>query len=165
MAKDYQIAESLNLELDYSDEKSDFRKTNFPARHIYERVLPSIVQQYSDVYYHRSSPYSGFGKDTRDQKYGDLHQCMLPWRSVPYFFNMLVRRERLARITRALAQLGHPCRSLRIRIWHVRFMWFDDWVGKIDLTFIITGKGTLTSVRLIIGLVVTNRNDIRNLGG
>ncbi|KAK0482107.1 glycoside hydrolase family 2 protein [Armillaria luteobubalina] len=84
---DYQIAESLNLELDYSDEKSDFRKTNFPARHLYERVLPSIVQQYSDIYYHRSSPYSGFGKDTRDQKYGDLHQCMLPWRSVPYFSN------------------------------------------------------------------------------
>lgn len=72
--EDYQIAESLKLELDYSDEKSDFRKTDFPARHIYERVLPSIVQQYSDVYYHRSSPYSGFGKDTGDQKYGDLHQ-------------------------------------------------------------------------------------------
>ncbi|KAH9849972.1 glycoside hydrolase family 2 protein [Lenzites betulinus] len=72
--EDYQIAESLKLELDYSDEKSDFRKTNFPARYIYERVLPSIVEQLSDIYYHRASPYSGFGKETTDKRYGDLHQ-------------------------------------------------------------------------------------------
>ena len=38
---DYQVAESLKLELDYSDEKSDFRKTNFPARYIYERLIPT----------------------------------------------------------------------------------------------------------------------------
>lgn len=37
----FQVAESLKLELDYSDETSDFRKTNFPARHIYERTLPA----------------------------------------------------------------------------------------------------------------------------
>lgn len=73
---DYQIAESLNLDLDYSDEKSDFRKTNFPARHIYERLLPQIVAEHSDIHYHRSSPYSGFGKPTTDRTNGDLHQCM-----------------------------------------------------------------------------------------
>ncbi|KAH9900032.1 glycoside hydrolase family 2 protein [Cubamyces lactineus] len=72
--EDYQIAESLKLELDYSDEKSDFRKTNFPARHIYERLLPSVVERLCDVHYHRSSPYSGFGKPTTDKNYGDLHQ-------------------------------------------------------------------------------------------
>ncbi|EIM88069.1 beta-mannosidase [Stereum hirsutum FP-91666 SS1] len=72
--EDYQLAESSHLELDYSDEKSDFRKTNFPARHIYERVLPSIVEKHSDIHYHRSSPYSGSGKPTTDQRYGDLHQ-------------------------------------------------------------------------------------------
>ncbi|KAI0650246.1 glycoside hydrolase family 2 protein [Trametes meyenii] len=72
--EDYQIAESLKLELDYSDEKSDFRKTNFPARYIYERLLPSVVERLSDIHYHRSSPYSGFGKETNDKKYGDLHQ-------------------------------------------------------------------------------------------
>lgn len=72
--EDYQVAESLKLELDYSDEKSDFRKTNFPARHIYERVLPSIVETFSDIHYHRSSPYSGQGKLTTDKQYGDLHQ-------------------------------------------------------------------------------------------
>ncbi|TBU32964.1 glycoside hydrolase family 2 protein [Dichomitus squalens] len=72
--EDYQIAESLKLELDYSDEKSDFRNTNFPARYIYERLLPSVVERLSDIHYHRSSPYSGFGKATTDKNYGDLHQ-------------------------------------------------------------------------------------------
>lgn len=72
--EDYQIAESLKLELDYSDEHSDFRKTNFPARHIYERVLPAVVQEHSTIYYHRGSPYSGQGQPTTDQTLGDLHQ-------------------------------------------------------------------------------------------
>ncbi|KAG8949952.1 hypothetical protein FRC00_007913, partial [Tulasnella sp. 408] len=48
--------------------------TTFPARHIYERVLPSIVNAHSDVFYHRGSPYSGYGKPTTDRTYGDLHQ-------------------------------------------------------------------------------------------
>ncbi|KAI0005036.1 glycoside hydrolase family 2 protein [Russula compacta] len=72
--EDYQIAESLNLDLDYDDEESDFRKTSFPARHIYERLLPAIVKEHSDFHYHRGSPYSGHGKVTTDQTYGDLHQ-------------------------------------------------------------------------------------------
>ncbi|KAF4620078.1 hypothetical protein D9613_005220 [Agrocybe pediades] len=68
------IAESLNLELDYSDEHSDYRKTNFPARYIYERVLPEVVGKYSDIFYHRASPYSGQGKPTTDRTLGDIHQ-------------------------------------------------------------------------------------------
>ncbi|KAF8974313.1 beta-mannosidase [Flammula alnicola] len=72
--EDYQIAESLGLELDYSDETSDYRKTNFPARFIYERVLPSVVEEHSNVFYHRASPYSGQGKPTTDRTLGDLHQ-------------------------------------------------------------------------------------------
>jgi beta-mannosidase len=76
---DYQVAESLNLELDYKDETSDFRKTNFPARYIYERTLPAAVAKHSDIYYHRASPYSGFGKPTTDKTYGDIHQC--EWRA------------------------------------------------------------------------------------
>ncbi|KAG8907051.1 hypothetical protein FRB99_005428 [Tulasnella sp. 403] len=74
--EDYQIAESYKLELDYTDEDplSDFRKTNFPARHIYERLLPEIMHKHSDVYYHRGSPYSGYGKVTTDRTYGDIHQ-------------------------------------------------------------------------------------------
>ncbi len=72
---DYQLAESCKLQLDYSDEKSDFRDTDFPARFIYERLLPSVVGRLTDIHYHRSSPYSGFGKVTTDKNYGDLHQC------------------------------------------------------------------------------------------
>jgi hypothetical protein len=72
--EDYQVAESFNLELDYADETSDFRKTNFPARHIYERTLPAITRRHSGVHYHRSSPYSGYGKPTTDKQHGDLHQ-------------------------------------------------------------------------------------------
>ena len=75
---DYQLAESNNLQLDYSDEKSDFRETNFPARYIYERLLPEVVSANSNIHYHRSSPYSGFGQKTTDQTYGDLHQCAHP---------------------------------------------------------------------------------------
>jgi beta-mannosidase len=69
----------MKLDLDYTDEdpKSDFRKTNFPARLIYERVLPEITARLSDVHYHRSSPYSGYGKPTTDKTVGDLHQCEL----------------------------------------------------------------------------------------
>ncbi|OCH90937.1 glycoside hydrolase family 2 protein [Obba rivulosa] len=72
--EDYQLAESCKLKLDYSDEKSDFRNTDFPARYIYERLLPSVVEGLCDIHYHRSSPYSGFGKVTTDSNYGDLHQ-------------------------------------------------------------------------------------------
>jgi hypothetical protein len=78
ISPDYQIAESLKLELDYSDETSDYRKTNFPARHLYERVLPKIVADLSDIYYHRGSPYSGHGRVTTDRTFGDIHQCTLP---------------------------------------------------------------------------------------
>lgn len=72
--EDYQVAESLSLELDYSDETSDFRKTNFPARYIYERVLPEVVEAHSNIFYHRASPYSGHGKPTTDRTLGDIHQ-------------------------------------------------------------------------------------------
>ncbi|TRM61591.1 glycoside hydrolase family 2 protein [Schizophyllum amplum] len=74
--EDYLVAEVIfKSDFDYhSDERTDFRTTEFPARHIYERVLPSIVGKLSDVYYHPSSPYSGQGKPAMDQTLGDLHQ-------------------------------------------------------------------------------------------
>ena len=64
----------MSLELDYSDETSDFRNTNFPSRYIYERVFPAVVSENSSVHYHRGSPYSGHGKPTPDQTHGDIHQ-------------------------------------------------------------------------------------------
>ena|ERR1700722_7992198 len=73
---DYQLAEQSQLDLDYSDEESDYRTTNFPARHIYERLLPKVVERLSDIHYHRGCPYSGQGRPTTDQTFGDLHQCV-----------------------------------------------------------------------------------------
>ncbi|EAU84749.2 beta-mannosidase [Coprinopsis cinerea okayama7 len=72
--EDYQVAESYNLELDYSDESGDYRNTTFPARYIYERVLPEVVEKHTDTFYHRGSPYSGQGKPTTDRTVGDIHQ-------------------------------------------------------------------------------------------
>ncbi|KAI0263626.1 beta-mannosidase [Gloeopeniophorella convolvens] len=72
--EDYEWAEKRKLELNYEDHDSDFRKTTFPGRHIYERVLPPIVAEHSDFFYHRSSPYSGHDRPTTDRTYGDLHQ-------------------------------------------------------------------------------------------
>ena len=47
-------------------------KTNFPARKIYERVLPEICERLAgDVPYWRSSPYGG--KTSNDVTVGDTH--------------------------------------------------------------------------------------------
>ncbi|KAJ9117501.1 hypothetical protein QFC22_004351 [Naganishia vaughanmartiniae] len=70
--EDYQVAESINLEIDYNDHDADFRKTAFPARHFYEKVLPNAVNSLSDVTYHYGSPWGG--KDSRDPTVGDIHQ-------------------------------------------------------------------------------------------
>ncbi len=70
--EDYQIAESENLQLDYLDTTSDYLETNFPARHLYERVLPAIVHAQSDIFYHPGSPFGGV--DSKDPTVGDIHQ-------------------------------------------------------------------------------------------
>lgn len=75
--EDYALAESIPLELDYSVEypEVDFRKTSFPARYIYEVLLPDAIAKHSPgTYYHRGSPYSGSGKRSDDRKHGDIHQ-------------------------------------------------------------------------------------------
>lgn len=75
---DYMLAEIAKFPVDWSDLTSDTRKSALPARHIYEIVLPEVVDRLhgkDDVYYHRSSPYSIPGKSTMDLTYGDLHNC------------------------------------------------------------------------------------------
>lgn len=87
----YQVAEQAHLEYDPDDvdgqrprhpvapsradtlcSTGDWSKTTFPAREIYERVLPAVVHKLSDVYYHPGSPWGG--KDTTDKTVGDIHQ-------------------------------------------------------------------------------------------
>lgn len=47
------------------------QRTNFPARELYERVLPSLVGELSDTFYWPGSPWGG--ETTRDQTEGDVH--------------------------------------------------------------------------------------------
>lgn len=70
--EDYMFADFCKWELDYSDEDGPWDKTNFPARRIYEKVLPAIHERLgTDVPYRRSSPYGG--KTANDLTVGDTH--------------------------------------------------------------------------------------------
>ncbi|KAF8320927.1 glycoside hydrolase [Clavulina sp. PMI_390] len=76
--EDYMMAEILKLPIDWSLtslSESELKASALPARHIYETVLPEVVNRIGngDVYYHRSSPYSIPGKSSMDLKHGDLH--------------------------------------------------------------------------------------------
>ncbi|OAA53954.1 glycoside hydrolase family 2 protein [Niveomyces insectorum RCEF 264] len=70
--EDYMVAERWGWTLDMSDEEGPWDDTDFPAREIYERLLPKLVEDLGgDVPYWRSSPYGGsFSNDTT---VGDTH--------------------------------------------------------------------------------------------
>ncbi|KAI1361171.1 beta-mannosidase [Xylaria arbuscula] len=72
--EDYQYAESVNLEWDQSNTDAEsWLKTDFPARYIYEKILPDACREFCpSVYYHPGSPWGGV--DTRDPTVGDIHQ-------------------------------------------------------------------------------------------
>ncbi len=72
--EDYQFAESVSLtwEPDNHDAES-WLSTDFPARYIYEKVLPDVCHELAPaVHYHPGSPWGG--QDTRDPTVGDIHQ-------------------------------------------------------------------------------------------
>lgn len=72
--EDYQIAEQEHLEWDPKDHSGDYTRTTFPARKIYEQVLPEIMKSYLPaVPYHPGSPWGG-EKPTPDRTVGDIHQ-------------------------------------------------------------------------------------------
>jgi beta-mannosidase len=68
--EDYQIAESLNA---YEPSfNGDFRQTAFPAREIYERLLPQVCAECDPTRpYWQGSPYGGMS--VLDQTIGDRH--------------------------------------------------------------------------------------------
>ncbi|KAI0097884.1 beta-mannosidase [Nemania sp. FL0031] len=72
--EDYQYAESVNLEWDQKNTDAEsWLKTDFPARYIYEKILPDACRELCpSVYYHPGSPWGGV--DTRDPTVGDIHQ-------------------------------------------------------------------------------------------
>lgn len=72
--EDYQYAESESLtwDPDNHDAKS-WLKTDFPARYIYEKVLPDACKKLTpSTYYHPGSPWGGVGSN--DPTIGDIHQ-------------------------------------------------------------------------------------------
>jgi beta-mannosidase len=70
--EDYMLAERWGWEYDVNDQEGPWDHTNFPARKIYERVLPEICERLAgDVPYWRSSPYGG--KTSNDLTIGDTH--------------------------------------------------------------------------------------------
>lgn len=76
--EDYQIVERYGLQYDVEDkDPRSWLKTDFPARYIYEHLLPKIIHEESPhALYHPSSPF-GNGESTVlkvDPTIGDVHQ-------------------------------------------------------------------------------------------
>ncbi|KAF6821196.1 glycosyl hydrolase family 2 [Colletotrichum plurivorum] len=74
--EDYQVQERYNLEYKYDEDKDpeSWLRSSFPARYLYEHLLPKIVEEESPwTVYHPSSPW-GDGKPTADPTVGDIHQ-------------------------------------------------------------------------------------------
>ncbi|RGP73332.1 beta-mannosidase [Fusarium sporotrichioides] len=72
--EDYQVRESENLTYDFDDhDPKSWLKTDFPARYIYEKLLPDACRDLnSHAVYHIASPWGG--KVTTDPTIGDIHQ-------------------------------------------------------------------------------------------
>jgi beta-mannosidase len=73
--EDYQVAESVPLEWDPNDTNPEhWLTTTFPARYIYEKLLPEVTAKHAPgIFYHPGSPW-GAGKPTTDPSVGDIHQ-------------------------------------------------------------------------------------------
>ena len=73
--EDYQVQEQAGLTYNYEDkDPSSWLKTDFPARYIYEKLLPeSMAALLPSVPYHPGSPW-GDGKISSDPTVGDMHQ-------------------------------------------------------------------------------------------
>jgi beta-mannosidase len=71
--EDYMVAERWGWDYDPEDNNPEnWAKTDFPARLIYEKVLPEVCGRFAgDVPYWRSSPYGG--KTSNDKTIGDVH--------------------------------------------------------------------------------------------
>ncbi|KAF2495038.1 glycoside hydrolase [Lophium mytilinum] len=92
--EDYQLIERYGLEYNFEEDKDpeSWLRSTFPARYIYEHLLPKIVsEETKGMIYHPSSPW-GNGVSTTlkvDQTVGDVHQWnvwhgeMRPYQHLP----------------------------------------------------------------------------------
>lgn len=69
--EDYQYQESAGLTYDYENKDAEsWLQTDFPARYIYEKILPDVCSELiPETYYHPGSPW-GQGKPTSDPTVG-----------------------------------------------------------------------------------------------
>ena len=74
--EDYQVAEQQHLDWRPEDtSKENWLKSNFPARYVYEKLLPDICKKLTPyIPYIPGSPWSPDNQPTMDQTRGDLHQ-------------------------------------------------------------------------------------------
>ncbi|KAJ5810706.1 Glycoside hydrolase family 2 immunoglobulin-like beta-sandwich [Penicillium pulvis] len=73
--EDYQVQESVGLTYHFEDKDPEsWLKTDFPARYIYEKLLPEVTSEHCPgTFYHPGSPW-GDGKISSDPTVGDMHQ-------------------------------------------------------------------------------------------
>ena len=73
--EDYQVQEQYGLDSCDSKDPQDWLKSNFPARYIYEHLLPNVISKHTpSVSYWPCSPFTAAGKLSSDLKAGDAHQ-------------------------------------------------------------------------------------------
>ena len=89
--EDHQVRESKDLTYDYPDKNEDnWLNTDFPARYIYEFLLPKIVKAEAPaIPYHPGSPW-GDGKHTTDPTVGDKHSWNV-WHSPQHKYQIFDR--------------------------------------------------------------------------
>lgn len=73
--EDYQVQEQSGLTYIYEDkDEASWLKTDFPARFVYESLLPKVIDaECPSIPYHPGSPW-GDGKPSSDPTVGDMHQ-------------------------------------------------------------------------------------------
>lgn len=72
--EDYQIQEWYGLDYQQTDDPQEWLKSTFPARYIYEYLLPKVVAaEVPGTRYWPCSPYTGGGKNSGDLTIGDIH--------------------------------------------------------------------------------------------
>ncbi|RDL42476.1 Glycoside hydrolase family 2 protein [Venustampulla echinocandica] len=86
--EDYQVANE-GLHHDMKTPESEWRNTTFGARHIYERVLPDLVEEHAPgMIYWPGSPFGGVDNNS-DRTIGDVHiwnvssGMLLPYQRYP----------------------------------------------------------------------------------
>lgn len=102
--EDYQVQEQQGLTYNYEDkDPQSWLKTDFPARYIYEHILPNVVKKIiPSTYYHPGSPW-GDGKTTSDPTVGDMHQWNGKYYCNLYLNSKLISPTSLARNAREIS--------------------------------------------------------------